>query len=515
MVDLHSSPVRGGYFKAALACLAATALTLPLRGVVDAANIVMIFLLVVALVAVRLGSGPAILAAFGGVALFDFFFVPPHFLDGGGRRAVPDHLRRDAGGGAGDRPARRASAREGRARGAARGGDARALRHGQGAVRRLRGGAGGRHRARLPRPPAGSGGRPLPVPRADETLVAIPAAQGGARCQDHVRAVHAQGRSMFLAAEESGYRPALALPLASPLRTRGVLLVFGEHAEQVCAAERRPLLDAVASLTAIVVERLHYGEVLQEVTLRMESERLRSALLSAVSHDLRTPLTVLVGMADALTLGRPALPAAALESAVAIREEALRLSELVHKLLDMARLQTGKLVLNKEWQPLEEVVGSSLKAMAGLLGEREIRVELAPDLPPLEFDAVLLERVVLQPAGEHDQVFPGRCPYRGGCKAQVTGDDGRSLGSADDGPGFPADRIEQRCSICSSAASAIPSVAGTSAWASRSASAIMSPPTAATSWAENASQGVRTVHAHSPCPWELPPAWLDEESGMK
>jgi len=79
MVDLHSSPVRGGYFKAALACLAATALTLPLRGVVDAANIVMIFLLVVALVAVRLGSGPAILAAFGGVALFDFFFVPPHF----------------------------------------------------------------------------------------------------------------------------------------------------------------------------------------------------------------------------------------------------------------------------------------------------------------------------------------------------------------------------------------------------------------------------------------------------
>jgi two-component system sensor histidine kinase KdpD len=102
MVDMHSSPVRGGYFKAALACLAATALTLPLpvrggyfkaalaclaataltlplRDAVDAANIVMIFLLVVALVAVRLGSGPAILAAFGGVALFDFFFVPPHF----------------------------------------------------------------------------------------------------------------------------------------------------------------------------------------------------------------------------------------------------------------------------------------------------------------------------------------------------------------------------------------------------------------------------------------------------
>jgi two-component system sensor histidine kinase KdpD len=245
---------------------------------------------------------------------------------------------------------------------------------------------------------------------------------------------------MFLAAEESGYRPALALPLASPLRTRGVLLVFGEHAEQVCAAERRPLLDAVASLTAIVVERLHYGEVLQEVTLRMESERLRSALLSAVSHDLRTPLTVLVGMADALTLGRPALPAAALESAVAIREEALRLSELVHKLLDMARLQTGKLVLNKEWQPLEEVVGSSLKAMAGLLGEREIRVELAPDLPPLEFDAVLLERVFCNLLENTAKYAPQGAIV---IAAQVAGE-AVEVSVADAGPGLPAESGGQR-----------------------------------------------------------------------
>jgi two-component system sensor histidine kinase KdpD len=148
-----------------------------------------------------------------------------------------------------------------------------------------------------------------------------------------------------------------------------------------------------AILAAMAVERLHYSEVAQEVTLGMESERLRSALLSAVSHDLRTPLTVLVGLADALTLARPALPPSALESAIAIRDQALRLSGLVHNLLDVARLQTGKIVLNCEWQPLEEVIGSSLKAMAGVLGARAVSVELAPDLPPLEFDAVLLERV--------------------------------------------------------------------------------------------------------------------------
>ena len=79
MSETNPPPVRGGYLKAALACAVTTVLTLPLRGAVDAANIVMIFLLVVALVAARLGSGPAILAAFGGVALFDFFFVPPHY----------------------------------------------------------------------------------------------------------------------------------------------------------------------------------------------------------------------------------------------------------------------------------------------------------------------------------------------------------------------------------------------------------------------------------------------------
>ncbi len=392
MFDMNSSPVRGGYFKAALACLAATLLTLPLRGVVDAANIVMIFLLVVALVAVRLGSGPAILAAFGGVALFDFFFVPPHYsmavadvqylITFAVMLAVALVIGQLA-----------ALLREKALLAARREEEMRALYD---MARELSGAIAAEQVSEIVR---GFLSRRLQleavlyVPRDDDTLLAIPAPQGGERCQDHVRAVHEQGKPMFLAAEESGYRPALALPLASPLRTRGVLLVFGEHAEQVCAAERRPLLDAVASLTAIVVERLHYGEVLQAVTLRMESERLRSTLLSAVSHDLRTPLTVLVGMADALTLTRPALPAAALESAAAIRDQALRLSELVHKLLDMARLQTGKVVLNREWQPLVEVVGSSLQAMAGVLAGRDIRVELAPELPPLEFDAVLLERV--------------------------------------------------------------------------------------------------------------------------
>lgn len=425
------------YFRAALACVATTVLALPLSGAVDAANIVMIFLLVVALVAVWLGSGPAILAAFGGVALFDFFFVEPRFS-----MAVADaqylitfgvmlvvalvigqlaaRLREKA---------LLASRREDETRALY---DMAKLLSGAVAAEQVADIVGDFLDARL------EVGAALYLPRGDDELVAIPARPGGDRDQAHVRAVYEHGRPMHLAAEESGYAPAMALPLVSSARTRGVLLVFSDHAERFCAAERRPLLDAVASLAAIAVERLHYGDVLQEVTLSMESERLRTALLSAVSHDLRTPLTVLVGLADALTLARPPLPQPALESAIAIRDQALRLSGLVHNLLDMARLHTGKIVLNREWQPLEEVIGSSLKVMAGVLAGREVRIELAPDLPPLEFDAVLLERVfcnLLENAAKY--ALRGTILITG----QVTGDVAE-VAVVDDGPGLPPEGEE-------------------------------------------------------------------------
>jgi two-component system sensor histidine kinase KdpD len=427
----------GDYIRAILACAATTLLTLPLHGMVDAANIVMIFVLVVALVAVWLGSGPAILAAFGGVALFDFFFVEPRFS-----MAVADAqylitfaVMLVVALVIGQLAAR---LRE-KALLAAQGEDEmRALYD---MAKLLSGAIAVEQVADIVRDFLGSRleiETVLYVPRGDDALVAIPARQGRDLHQTHVRAVYEQGQPMHLAAEESGFAPALALPLVSSARTRGVLLVFSDHAERFCAAGRRPLLDAVASLAAITVERLHYGEVVQEVTLNMESERLRTALLSAVSHDLRTPLTVLVGLADALTLARPSLPPPALESAVAIRDQAMRLSGLVHNLLDMARLHTGKVVLNREWQPLEEVVGSSLKAMAGALAGREVCVELAPDLPLLEFDAVLLERVFCNLLENAAKYAPeGEILIT----AQVAGEV-VEVAVADAGPGLPPDGEE-------------------------------------------------------------------------
>ena len=126
----------------------------------------------------------------------------------------------------------------------------------------------------------------------------------------------------------------------------------------------------------------------------MESERLRNSLLSAISHDLRTPLAALVGLADSLAMTQPPPTGQQTEIAPAMREAALRMNSLVNNLLDMARLQSGAVQLNRQWQPLEEVVGSALKAVRSAIAGHHVRVNLPDDLPLLEFDTVLIERVL-------------------------------------------------------------------------------------------------------------------------
>ncbi|MCH2222370.1 MAG: ATP-binding protein, partial [Dechloromonas sp.] len=102
----------------------------------------------------------------------------------------------------------------------------------------------------------------------------------------------------------------------------------------------------------------------------------------------------MVGLADSLFLVKPALPGAALETAQALHEQAERLAGLVGNLLDMARLNAGEVTLRREWQPLEEVVGASIKLLGNALAEHPVKVMLDKDLPLLEFDAVLIERVL-------------------------------------------------------------------------------------------------------------------------
>ncbi len=139
---------------------------------------------------------------------------------------------------------------------------------------------------------------------------------------------------------------------------------------------------------------MHYIEVAQDALVHMESERLRNSLLAALSHDLRTPLTALVGLSESLALSKPALAEAQQELAQALHDEALRMSALVSNLLDMARIQSGAVQLNWQWQSFEEVVGSALRSSRLHLAGHTVQTQLAPELPLVRFDAVLIERVL-------------------------------------------------------------------------------------------------------------------------
>jgi two-component system sensor histidine kinase KdpD len=233
----------------------------------------------------------------------------------------------------------------------------------------------------------------------------------------------------------------LYVPLKGTLRVRGVMALHltpvQRAADGLLNPEQQRLLDTFAALIGIAVERVHYIAIAQDALVSMESERLRNSILASLSHDLRTPLTALVGLVDAMLLTAPDLSAAHLEFAEAIREQALRTSAQVGNLLDMARLQAGKVSLRREWQPLEDAVGAALKARASVLGAHRIRLDLPQDLPLLEFDAVLMERVfcnLLENAAKYSP--PGSTIE---IVARVV-DEAVEVSVCDNGPGLPPGR---------------------------------------------------------------------------
>jgi two-component system sensor histidine kinase KdpD len=228
--------------------------------------------------------------------------------------------------------------------------------------------------------------------------------------------------------------PYLYLPLRAPMRTRGVLAIQPQSRRLLLIPEQRRHLDTYAALIAIALERVHYVEVAQQALIRIESERLRNSLLSAISHDLKTPLAALYGLAESLSLTRPALSAQQADIAEAIRDQARRLGALVDNLLDMARIQSGDVKLSLQWHPFEEVVGSALKATELVLAGHRVEVSLDPDLPLVEVDAVLLERVLCNLLENAAKYTPPGSTVR---LEAVTAEDSLLVSLSDNGPGLP------------------------------------------------------------------------------
>jgi two-component system sensor histidine kinase KdpD len=190
--------------------------------------------------------------------------------------------------------------------------------------------------------------------------------------------------------------PTLYQPLLASGGVVGVLGLTPEDPARLVSVEQRRQIDAFAAQMALALERADLAEQTDRARRDMEREQLRSALLSSVSHDLRTPLAVITGAASTLVDSRSKLDESTeLDLSRTILEEAERLNRLIRNLLDMTRLESGTVQVKKEWLSLEEVVGSALNRLESRLGERSVRVELPPDLPLVAFDAVLVEQVLI------------------------------------------------------------------------------------------------------------------------
>jgi two-component system sensor histidine kinase KdpD len=189
---------------------------------------------------------------------------------------------------------------------------------------------------------------------------------------------------------------ALYLPLATPNGPVGVLGLQHADPEGLQVPEIRQLLATYGAQIALAIERDRLAEDSQRAQVQMEAEKLRSALLSSVSHDLRTPLAAIAGASSSLLEAHGTLPPETQHDLLeTIYEESHRLTRLVENILHMTRLTDGSVAITKEWHPVDDVIGSALHRMARQLGKRQIITQLADDLPLGYFDAVLVEQVLM------------------------------------------------------------------------------------------------------------------------
>ncbi|MDB4959984.1 MAG: osmosensitive channel signal transduction histidine kinase [Myxococcales bacterium] len=230
----------------------------------------------------------------------------------------------------------------------------------------------------------------------------------------------------------------LAVPLTVGEDSAGVVAVQIERARRRIDLEGRNLLEAIARQAGVAIARLRLAGEARAAALRVQAEELRNSLLSTVSHDLRTPLAIITGMATALRESATSLSADQIESLDTIVDEARRLGKILTNLLSITRVESGAEV-KREWVPVEELVGSALERTEAALANRDIKIEIEPDVGVL-VDPILTEQLFLNLLENAAKHTPARSPIEIRARRDAGG---VTIEISDRGPGVPAGADKQ------------------------------------------------------------------------
>ncbi len=363
------------------------------------ANIIMVYLIEVVVVAIRCGRGPSVLASVINVAVFDFFFVPPYFSF-----AVSDvqylltfavmlvvalvisnlavRIRQQA------EMARYRERRTGVLYAMSRD---LATHRGAGVLANL----SAKHLRDVFDSQVAiflaNQDKRLQLQRGEQLFFEFDPKEAGV-----AQWVFEHNERAGLGTDTLPGASALYLPLVGSASPIGVVAVRPAQPGLVLDQDQLHLLESLVNQTALAIERTRLSEEAQRAHVQAETERMRNAILSSVSHDLRTPLAAITGAASSLLDESGQIDRAARrELSRSIYEEAGRLDRLLKNLLDMMRIEAGAVQLKKEWHPLDEVVGSALARLEGRLRDHVIRTSFPADLPLVLVDGVLLEQILI------------------------------------------------------------------------------------------------------------------------
>jgi two-component system sensor histidine kinase KdpD len=388
-----------GYAAAAVVVTGSTFVAWFVFGQLQLADVVMVFLLGVVIVSTRFGYGPSLLAAVLSVLSFEFFFIPPvfSFAVSDLRHSVTfvvmfavavvvSHLtkRINDQADAARRRERHTASLYALSREIGLTDSREALL--QCAARHVRDVFAVKVAVFLP-----AAGDTIEAVLADEEFMVAPHGPENAAL-----AAWSDQRPAGAGSDRLPSSAALFVPLGGARGRVGVLGLLPGEAGPPKDSEERQLLETFAGLIGSALERTTLVEEARRATLRAETEQLRNALLSSVSHDLRTPLAVVTGATSTLLGDRAPTDEAKRRTLImTAHEEALRLNRLVRNLLDMTRVDAGALKVRKELQPLEEVVGAALYRLDDRLRGRPVGTRIPDDLPLVPFDSVLIEQVLI------------------------------------------------------------------------------------------------------------------------